>query len=101
MLEPVLLAGTTVARASLHNADEMARLDVRRGDWVFIEKSGEIIPQVIKVIEERRTGSETEFVFPAACPACASQDLEKLISQFKASSESTRQSALAAGKRQA
>ena len=70
VLEPVLLAGTTVARASLHNADEMARLDVRRGDWVFIEKSGEIIPQVIKVIEEKRTGEETEFSFPTACPAC-------------------------------
>ena len=49
VLDPVLLAGTTVARASLHNADEMARLGVKKGDWVFIEKSGEIIPQVIKV----------------------------------------------------
>lgn len=70
-LEPVLLAGTTVSRASLHNAEEMARLGVRRGDWVFIEKSGEIIPQVVKVIEERRTGEETEFVFPTECPACS------------------------------
>lgn len=70
VLEPVLLAGTTVSRASLHNADEMARLDVRRGDFVFIEKSGEIIPQVIKVITERRTGEETEFKFPTLCPVC-------------------------------
>jgi DNA ligase (NAD+) len=69
-LAPVLLAGTTVSRASLHNADEMARLDVRRGDWVFIEKSGEIIPQVIKVITERRTGAETVFEFPTHCPVC-------------------------------
>jgi DNA ligase (NAD+) len=70
VLEPVVLAGTTVARASLHNADEMARLGVKKGDWVFIEKSGEIIPQVIKVVTERRDGTETDFVFPAECPEC-------------------------------
>ena len=70
VLEPVLLAGTTVARASLHNSDEMARLGVMRGDWVFIEKSGEIIPQVIKVVTERRDGSETEFESPTSCPEC-------------------------------
>lgn len=70
MLDPVQLAGTTVARASLHNEDEMSRLGVRRGDWVFIEKSGEIIPQVIKVITEKRTGEETEFEFPTRCPRC-------------------------------
>ena len=70
VLEPVLLAGTTVARASMHNSEEMKRLGVMRGDWVFIEKSGEIIPQVIKVITERRTGKETEFEFPVNCPVC-------------------------------
>ncbi len=70
MLAPVQLAGTTVARASMHNADEMKRLGVMRGDWVFIEKSGEIIPQVVKVITERRTGDETEFTFPTHCPIC-------------------------------
>lgn len=70
VLEPVLLAGTTVSRASLHNADEMKRLGVMRGDYVFIEKSGEIIPQVVKVITERRTGEETEFEFPTHCPVC-------------------------------
>lgn len=70
VLEPVQLAGTTVARASLHNADEMERLGVRRGDWVFIEKSGEIIPQILKVITERRTGEETGFEFPTHCPDC-------------------------------
>jgi DNA ligase (NAD+) len=69
-LEPVLLAGTTVSRASMHNADEMKRLGVMRGDFVFIEKSGEIIPQVVKVITERRTGEETEFEFPTRCPVC-------------------------------
>ena len=70
VLEPVLLAGTTVSRASLHNSDEMERLGVLRGDWVFIEKSGEIIPQVLKVISERRTGGETQFQFPTSCPVC-------------------------------
>ena len=70
VLAPVQLAGTTVSRASMHNADEMKRLGVTRGDWVFIEKSGEIIPQVIKVITERRTGDETELQFPTHCPVC-------------------------------
>ena len=70
VLDPVLLAGTTVARASLHNSEEMARLGVKRGDFVFIEKSGEIIPQVVKVITERRSGKETDFEFPTECPIC-------------------------------
>jgi DNA ligase (NAD+) len=73
VLEPVLLAGTTVARASLHNADEIERLGVRRGDWVFIEKSGEIIPQVLSVITEKRTGQESPVVFPTKCPVCATE----------------------------
>ena len=71
VLEPVQLAGSTVARASLHNSDEMTRLGVLRGDWVFIEKSGEIIPQVLSVIVEKRTGEETPFLFPTECPVCA------------------------------
>lgn len=70
VLEPVLLAGTTVSRASLHNADEIRRLGVMKGDYVFIEKSGEIIPQVIKVITERRTGHEENLCFPTQCPEC-------------------------------
>ncbi|MFM8393762.1 MAG: NAD-dependent DNA ligase LigA, partial [Acidobacteriota bacterium] len=70
ILEPVRLAGTIVSRASLHNADEMNRLGVRQGDWVFIEKSGEIIPQVLKVITERRSGEEIPFQFPSDCPVC-------------------------------
>ncbi len=69
-LEPVLLAGTTVSRASLHNEDEIARLGVRLGDWVLIEKSGEIIPQVLKVIESKRDGTESDFEFPNKCPVC-------------------------------
>jgi DNA ligase (NAD+) len=69
-LQPVLLAGTTVARATLHNEDEIKRLDVRVGDWVLIEKSGEIIPKVIKVVESRRTGCEKRFRMPKNCPVC-------------------------------
>ncbi|MBK8466467.1 MAG: NAD-dependent DNA ligase LigA [Chloracidobacterium sp.] len=71
-LEPTLLAGTTVARASLHNEDEIKRLDLKIGDWVMIEKSGEIIPQVLQVVTTKRDGSETEFEFPNACPVCHS-----------------------------
>jgi DNA ligase (NAD+) len=69
-LQPVLLAGTTVARATLHNEDEIKRLDAREGDWVMIEKSGEIIPKVLKVIESRRTGNEQPYSFPKECPEC-------------------------------
>ncbi len=69
-LKPVLLAGTTVARASLHNEDEIKRLNLKIGDWVLIEKSGEIIPQVLQVIESRRNGSETDYEFPKNCPVC-------------------------------
>ena len=69
-LTPVALAGTTVRRASLHNADEIARKDVRVGDTVVIQKAGEIIPQVVRVEVESRDGSEVPFVFPTACPSC-------------------------------
>jgi DNA ligase (NAD+) len=72
-LEPVQLAGTTVSRASLHNEDQIKRLGVLIGDYVLIEKSGEIIPQVIKVIEQRRKGRKNElreFVMPRRCPVC-------------------------------
>ncbi len=71
-LEPVLLAGTTVARASLHNEDEIKRLDLKIGDRVLIEKSGEIIPQVLSVVTSKRDGSEVEFEFPTVCPVCVS-----------------------------
>ncbi len=69
-LQPVLLAGTTVARATLHNEDEIKRLGLRIGDWVLIEKSGEIIPKVLKVVESRRTGQEEPFEMPSKCPVC-------------------------------
>jgi len=70
VLEPVQLAGTTVSRASLHNEDEIERLGILLGDTVLVEKSGEIIPQVLKVIEAKRTGNEKSFEFPDKCPVC-------------------------------
>lgn len=72
-LEPVLLAGTTVKRASLHNFDEIDRLDVRVGDTVMIEKAGEIIPQVIEVKKEFRPRETKNFKPPAKCPECGSK----------------------------
>ncbi|MGH9971114.1 MAG: NAD-dependent DNA ligase LigA, partial [Pyrinomonadaceae bacterium] len=69
-LEPVLLAGTTVSRATLHNMDEVKRLGARIGDWVLIEKGGEVIPKVLKVIESKRTGDEKRFRMPKRCPVC-------------------------------
>ncbi len=70
VLEPTELAGTTVSRASLHNANQIAELDVRIGDRVTIEKAGEIIPQVVSVDAAARTGEERPFEMPAACPDC-------------------------------
>jgi DNA ligase (NAD+) len=72
-LEPVALAGTTVSRATLHNEDEVARKDVRVGDTVVIEKAGEIIPQVLCVVMERRATGAERFRMPQVCPVCGSQ----------------------------
>ncbi len=69
-LEPVLLAGTTVRRASLHNADELERKDIRIGDAVLVQKAGEIIPQVVRVEVDARKGDEVAYQFPSACPSC-------------------------------
>jgi len=73
ILKPVHVSGSTVSRATLHNFDEIARLDVRIGDKVYIEKSGEIIPKVLSVVKEKRTGREKSFPLPDACPACGSK----------------------------
>ena len=72
-LSPVPLSGTTVSRASLHNFDEIERKDIRVGDNVVVQKAGEIIPQVVKVLAEKRTGSEKRFDVPERCPACESE----------------------------
>jgi DNA ligase (NAD+) len=71
-LEPVQLAGTTVSRASLHNADFIASKDIRVGDMVVVEKAGEIIPYVVRSEPGSRTGDEKAFHFPKACPVCGS-----------------------------
>jgi DNA ligase (NAD+) len=70
VLDPVQLAGTTVSRASLHNADEIARKDIRVGDMVVVEKAGEIIPYIVRAEHAARTGAEKVFHFPAKCPVC-------------------------------
>jgi DNA ligase (NAD+) len=69
-LEPVFLAGTTVSRATLHNEDEIKRLGIMIGDWVMIEKSGEVIPKVLSVVTAKRTGAEKPFKPPKNCPVC-------------------------------
>ncbi|MEX0856633.1 MAG: NAD-dependent DNA ligase LigA [Balneolaceae bacterium] len=72
-LEPVLLAGTTVKRASLHNEDEIRRKDIRINDIVVVEKAGEIIPQVVSVVSKDRHERNEPFHFPSNCPACNSE----------------------------
>jgi DNA ligase (NAD+) len=79
---PVRLAGTTVSRATLHNADEIARKDIRVGDTVVVEKAGEIIPQVVRVEAEVRTGQEKAFHFPKTCPVCGSPTKREVGSPF-------------------
>ncbi|HYE29888.1 MAG TPA: NAD-dependent DNA ligase LigA [Methylomirabilota bacterium] len=72
-LDPIFLAGSTISRATLHNEEELRRKDIRIGDTVIIEKAGEVIPAVVRVVLEKRTGEERQFVFPRECPVCGSQ----------------------------
>jgi DNA ligase (NAD+) len=71
-LEPVFVAGSTVSRATLHNEEEIARKDLRIGDCVLVEKAGDVIPAVVKVLTEERDGSEKVFKMPTHCPVCGS-----------------------------
>lgn len=73
VLDPVRISGSVVQRATLHNEDEIRRKDVRIGDIVLIQKAGEVIPEVVKVIKEKRTGKEMEFVMPTQCPVCGAK----------------------------
>jgi DNA ligase (NAD+) len=73
ILDPVRISGSVVQRATLHNEDEIKRKDVRIGDTVLIQKAGEVIPEVVKVIKEKRTGKEREFVMPNQCPVCGAR----------------------------
>ncbi len=70
-LAPIVLSGSTISRATLHNEDEIMRKDIRIGDDVAIEKGGEVIPKVVRVIKENRTGKEKAFRFPEKCPVCS------------------------------
>ncbi len=70
ILRPVLVAGSTVSRATLHNEDEIKRKDIRIGDTVVLQKAGDVIPEVVKVVVEMRTGKEREFTFPTHFPLC-------------------------------
>lgn len=73
VLRPVLVAGTTVSRATMHNEDRIKDLGVRLGDTIVIRKAGDIIPEVVKVLDNLRTGKEKKFHFPVVCPVCESQ----------------------------
>ncbi|MFC0189971.1 NAD-dependent DNA ligase LigA [Fictibacillus aquaticus] len=77
LLQPVVVAGTTVKRASLHNEDLIREKDIKIGDYVVVKKAGDIIPEVVNVIVERRTGDEQDFAMPTHCPECDSE-LERL-----------------------
>lgn len=72
ILEPVNLSGITISRSTLHNEDEIKRKDIRVNDTVLIERSGDVIPKVVSVMKERRTGKEVKFRFPSLCPVCDS-----------------------------
>jgi DNA ligase (NAD+) len=72
LLKPVRLAGTTVTRSTLHNSDEIQRLELRIGDTVILEKAGDIIPKIVSVLKELRTGKEKPFKMPKSCPQCGS-----------------------------
>jgi DNA ligase (NAD+) len=78
VLEPVALAGTTVSRATLHNAGMVEALDLRVGDYVFVQKAGEVIPQVVSVDASARTGNSEKFKMPVHCPSCGTKVVRDL-----------------------
>ena len=73
VLDPVFVGGTTVQMATLHNADDIARKDIREGDWVIVEKAGDVIPRVVGPVLSRRPADSAPWVMPSACPQCGSQ----------------------------
>lgn len=81
-LRPVLVAGSIVSRATLHNEDEIKRLDIRIGDTVVLQKAGDVIPDIVKVIKELRTGKEREFIWPKIVPDCGDKgEIERVPGQ--------------------
>ncbi len=83
IMDPVVLAGTTVSRASLHNADQIRELDIGVGDRVFIQKAGEIIPQVVAVADRLRSEGTPPFQMPAGCPECGAKVVSRLREEAK------------------
>ncbi len=77
VMEPVRVGGVTVSRATLHNEDEIKRKDIRIGDWVIVRRAGDVIPEVVRPLKERRTGKEKPFVMPKFCPVCGSRLVKK------------------------
>ena len=77
VMEPVRIGGVTVSRATLHNQDEIKRKDIRIGDWVIVRRAGDVIPEVVRPLKERRTGEEKPFVMPRYCPVCGSKLVRK------------------------
>ena len=71
-LKPVFVGGATVTNATLHNEDELRRKDLKIGDWVIVRRAGDVIPEVVMSVTERRSGAEREFVMPTSCPVCSS-----------------------------
>ncbi len=76
-LEPVFVGGVTVTNATLHNEDEIRRKDVRIGDWVIVRRAGDVIPEIVRVVKERRPRNARRFVMPRKCPVCGS-DIERV-----------------------
>jgi len=93
LMEPVKLAGTTVTHATLHNFDEIKRLGVKIGDYVIVEKAGDIIPKVIRVLDKLRTGQEKTIKEPQLCPVCGSKVERRLIGVEKRDSSTPLRSA--------
>jgi DNA ligase (NAD+) len=83
-LKPVQVSGSTVSRATLHNEDEIKRLDIRIGDTVVIHKAGDVIPEVVEVLKNLRTGKEKKFHMPTRCPICGGEVRKEIISQSSA-----------------
>ncbi|MBW2163299.1 MAG: NAD-dependent DNA ligase LigA [Deltaproteobacteria bacterium] len=73
LMEPVKVGGVMISRATLHNEDEICRKDVRIGDWIIVRRAGDVIPEVVRPLPERRTGKEQVFVMPEICPVCGSR----------------------------
>lgn len=77
IMEPVKIGGVTVSRATLHNQDEINRKGVRVGDWILVQRAGDVIPEVVKVITSKRTGKEEPYTLPDRCPVCSSDILKE------------------------